>query len=630
MLKKLSNFPLQLSLLLKRLGIILCCFQVGRILFYLFNRASFSNLVFTDFFAALWFDIITICLITIPFSFFSLLPFRFSTNTYYQGFLQLLFHFINSVALGLNLVDVIYFNYSNKRSAMELFSILQGTNDLQQQLYSLIRDFWFLILILVLCTYLSNYIYNKTKQHNEIDGSIKKKITTFLITLFLLIILGRGGFQLKPLGPLDATKFTRVENCALILNTPFTLLKSINKSLLQQKNYLNKKEELLLFSPVVKTTPQNLLPQKTNVVIIILESFGNEWIGAAGAKNSFTPFLDSLTTESLYFVNGIANGKKSIEAVSAVVASIPSLMDNPYISSPYGNNSITALPKILANEGYSSAFFHAGTNGSMKFDAFAAQAGFTNYFGRTEYNNDDHFDGTWGILDEYFNPWTAGQLSNFQSPFFATLFTSTSHHPFFIPKHLQGKLKKGPEKICESMNYGDFSLRKFFEEAKKHPWFQNTLFVLCADHTSSSNSAVYSQITEIYKTPILFYHPQGFIATKKEKRIFQQLDIMPTVLDLLNVEEEIYCFGNSYFQKSEPEAINYLDGSYYYFNKNHLVSFSNEKIKTIYNTSVRRKDNPDSLLFLKKEGVAYEKKIKAIIQRYNRDMILNQMRPNNK
>ncbi len=616
--------------LLKKLGIILCCFQLSRILFYTFNSASFSTITLSDFFAALWFDIITICLITIPFCFFYLLPFRFTVNKYYQLFLQLLFHFINTTALALNLMDIVYYNYSNKRSGMELFSILQGTNDLQQQIFSLVHDFWFLILILVLLIIASNYFYNKTKQLQPFIFSLREKIVTFFLTIFALIILGRGGFQLKPIGPLDATKFTRVENCALILNTPFTFLKSINKSLLQEKNYFDKKEELQIFNPIVKTKPQNILPSNTNVVIIILESFGNEWIGAAGAKNSFTPFLDSLAKESLYFVNGIANGKKSIEAVPAVVASIPSLLDNPYISSPYGNNSITALPKILADEGYNSAFFHAGTNGSMKFDAFAAQAGFLNYFGRTEYNNDEHFDGTWGILDEYFNPWTALQLSNFKNPFFATLFTATSHHPYFIPKHLQGKLKKGPDKICESLNYGDYSLRKFFEEAKKHPWFQNTLFVLCADHTTSSNSATFSRITEIYKIPILFYHPNGLIAPRKEKRIFQQLDIMPTVLDLLNVEKEIYCYGKSYFENAEPEAITYLDGSYYYFSKNHLLSFSNEKVKNIYNTFIRQKDNPDSLQFLKKESRVYEKKLKAIIQRYNRDMILNQMQPNNK
>ena len=624
--------PVSIVTLLKRLGIILCCFQVARLLFYFSNRVSFPSLLFTDFFASLWFDTITICLISILFSFFSLLPFSFTANKYYQWFLKILFHFINTITLSLNLMDVVYFNYSNKRSAMELVDILQGTNDLQQQFFSLVRDFWWLLIILLLLSFLSNYLYNKTKYviapftYLNFNSGLKH-VSTFLISLLSLIILGRGGFQLKPLGPLDASKFTRVENCALILNTPFTLLKSFNKVLLQQKKYFSEKEVLQLFNPIIKTNPQHLLPKNTNVVIIILESFGNEWIGAAGAKNSFTPFLDSLATKSLYFENGIANGKKSIEAASAVIASVPSLLDNPYISSPYSNNSIYPLPKILAEQGYRSAFFHAGTNGSMKFDAFAAQAGFDDYFGRTEYNNDDHFDGTWGILDEYFNPWTAKQLSTFSTPFFATLFTSTSHHPYFIPEHLRGKLKKGPEQICESLAYGDYSLRKFFEEAKKQEWFSNTLFVLCADHASLSNSAIYSQPTEIYKIPILFYHPSGTIVPKTENEIFQQLDIMPTVLELLNIEKEIYSFGKSYFQKTEREAFNYLEGTYYYFNSQHLISFSNDKTKNLYNTSVKRKNNPDSLFYLKEKSKQYEKKLKAVIQRYNHDMILNQTKP---
>ena len=172
-------------------------------------------------------------------------------------------------------------------------------------------------------------------------------------------------------------------------------------------------------------------------MVLIVESFGNEWVGAAGAKKSFTPFLDSLTTESLYFKNGIANGKKSIEAVPSIFASLPSLLEIPYISSQYGNNRIEGLPRILKKEGYTSAFFHGATNGSMKFNGFAAQAGFDHYYGRTEYNNEKHYDGSWGILDEYFNPWTARKLSTLKQPFLASLFTLSSHHPFYIPPHMR-------------------------------------------------------------------------------------------------------------------------------------------------------------------------------------------------
>lgn len=618
--------PVHVAALLKRLGIILLFMQLSRFIFYLFNRSSFPHIGFSDFTAAIWFDIITISLFCLPFIILSLLPFTFRNHRYYKLFLKSIFHVLNTLILVLNLIDVEYFNYTSKRSTMDLFTILGAGNDFAQQIGSFLRDFWFLILILAVFFIFSNWLYNRTKfREPEVSRrfSIKDSIVLVLV-LAVFIILGRGGLGLKPVSPIDASQYTRIENTALVLNTPFTMMKSYDKGHLEEKHYFSPQVEMKLFNPIRTTHPLHILPPKTNVVIIMLESFGNEWVGAAGAKVSYTPFLDSLAGESLYFRNGISNGKKSIEAVPAIVASIPSLLDNPYISSAYGTNRIESLPMILHKQGYESGFFHGATNGSMKFDGFAAQAGFDHYFGRKEYKNDDHFDKTWGILDEYFNPWTAQQLTKFKKPFFATLFTLSSHHPYFIPKHMEGKLKKGPEPICQSINYGDYSLRRFFEEAKKQPWYENTVFVLCADHTPATESALYSQRTEMYKIPILFFHPKGLIKPHKESMIFQQLDIMPTLLDLLDVQATYYSFGNSYYQPHAPEAITYLEGTYHYFRNDHLLTFSNEKARNLYNVVIRKRDTPDSLAYYRKESLAYEKRLKALIQRYNRDLILNQ------
>ncbi len=631
---KKSFLPLHIKALLKRLGIILLFMQLSRVVFYAFNKASFSNIGFRDFTTALWFDVITISLFCLPFIILSLIPFPFRSRRYYQLFLKALFHLLNTLILILNLIDVEYFNYTSKRSTMDLLTILGAGNDFAQQIGSFLRDFWFLLIILILCLIFSNWLYNKTRYKEEATGRKKgfwiKDFVLFIAFLAFFIVLGRGGFGLKPVSPIDASQYTRIENTALVLNTPFTMLKSYDKANLEEKKYFSLAQEEKLFNPIKVSHPQHLLPDNTNVVVIMLESFGNEWMGAAGAEESYMPFLDSLAGESLYFQNGISNGKKSIEAVPAIVAGIPSLLDNPYISSAYGNNRIESLPLILGKKGYVSGFYHGATNGSMKFDGFAAQAGFDGYFGRKEYNNDDHFDKTWGILDEYFNPWTAKKLSEYKKPFFATLFTLSSHHPYFIPAHMRGKLKKGPEPICESISYGDYSLRKFFEEAKKQPWYENTVFVLCADHTPATESALYSQRTEMYKIPILFFHPKKLIQPKKETRFFQHIDILPTLLDLLNIETRVYSLGNSYYQRSEPEGVTYLEGTYHYFRNNYLLTFSNDKARNLYCAMIRRRDTPDSISFYRKESQVFERRLKALIQRYNRDLIQNQTTANEK
>jgi phosphoglycerol transferase MdoB-like AlkP superfamily enzyme len=625
MLNKIAIFSPQLIVLLKRLGIILLCFQLSRIIFLLANWANFSNLGFGDFFASIWFDIVTISLLGFPFIAFSLIPFSFRNSTWYQLFLKFLFHFFNVFFIALNLIDVVYFSFTQKRSTIDLLTVVGGGDDFAQQIGSFFKDFWLLLVFLIVLITISSWL-NKKIHLKNVKFSFLKDLFVFVFVLASFVLLGRGGFRLKPISPIDASTFTRVENTALVLNTPFTMIKSINQMTLEEKNYFSLAHEQKLFNPIQSSNPQHLFKEKPNVVVIILESFGNEWVGAAGAKKSFTPFLDSLANESLYFVNGIANGKKSIEAVPCIVASIPSLLDNPYISSKYGTNKINSLATLLNKNNYETAFFHGATNGSMRFDGFAAQSGFKHYFGRKEYANDDHFDKTWGILDEYFNPWTAKKLSEFKKPFFATLFTLSSHHPYFIPKHLKGKLRKGPQQICESIHYGDYSLEKFFQEAKKQSWYDNTIFVICADHTSATNSEIYNQRTEIYKIPILFFAANKKILPYRETKVFQQMDILPTLLDLLNLDTKFYAYGKSYYnQTRENEAITYIEGTFNYFTPKHMMTFSNDKVRNFYNIEKVYQNNPDSLNYYKKETKKYENRLKAMIQRYNRDLIMNQM-----
>lgn len=592
-------------------------------LFLIYNYVSFQQLGFADLFASIWFDLITVCLIGLPFIILSLIPLPFREKIFYGKFLSILFYVFLLFFVALNLIDVEYFRYTQKRSTFDMFTVLSGSNDFMQQLASFFRDFWLLLIFLLGIIVVARFFHKKAKVKT---GNFKffRDFLYFILFIGLAVFFGRGGFRLKPINPIDAAQFTRVENAALVLNTAFTMVKSYNQGGLEEKNYFSQEKEARLFNPIKVSKPLNLLPEKTNLVVIMLESFGNEWVGAAGAKKSFTPFLDSLSNVSLYFKNGISNGKKSIEAVPSIVASIPSLSDNPYISSQYGNNKINSLASILNDKGYETAFFHGATNGSMRFDGFASQIGFQHYFGRTEYNNDKYFDQSWGILDEYFNPWTAKKLSEFDKPFFATLFTLSSHHPYFIPKHMRGKLRKGSQEICQSIHYGDYSLNLFFEEAKKQPWYKNTVFILCADHTSASSNPVYNQRSELYKIPVLIFDPSGKIAPKKETQFFQHLDIMPTALDLLNVKTKFYAFGNSYFQSKQGEAINYLEGTYQYFKGNKMITFTNEKVRNLYTISEVHDNNPDSLSFYRKEAKRYELRLKAMIQRYNRDLITNQ------
>ena len=632
MIKSRINFsfiPVHIKVLLQRMGIVMLFMSLSRLVFYVRNSDSFSDVLFSDFFVSVWFDLITVCIFFIPFYTFYLFPLPVGGYKFSKRFFKVLFHILNSLIIFLNLLDVEYFQFTSKRSTFDIFSFVGGETGMGQLIISFIKDFWILIIIFILFVFLSEKLYRKTERISEkwSEGTrqfYKVRTISFCLFLPLLLLIGRGGFRVRPIGSIEVSSYTKVENAALVLNTPFTMIKSYGKEVLEMKHYFSEEEEAKLFNPIQVSQPQHILPDGTNVMLIILESFGDEFVGAYNQSTSYTPFLDSLINCSLSFEYGIANGKKSIEAVPAIVSSIPSLMNNPYINSPYGNNKIQSLASILGEKGYSSAFFHGATNGSMRFDGFTAQAGYQKYFGRKEYNNEKHADATWGILDEYFNPWTAKQMTSLKEPFFSTLFTLSSHHPYFVPDHMKKNVKNGPYPICASISYADYSLRKFFEEAKKQPWYDNTLFVLCADHTPASNSVIYSQRTNMYKIPIVFYHPKKGLKAKKEKILFQQLDILPTILDLVNVNTKFYSYGQSYYSKSSREAITYIEGAYYYFNKNHMFSFSNDKVRNMYDFIVRKEFAVDSLVYYKNESMAVEKRLKSIIQRYNHDLIRNQ------
>lgn len=619
-----SNVLSSVKLLLVRLSIVFAMMTFARILFYLFNLDSFSSVGMIDFIVAAWFDCITISLYFSPFILLSLFPFNSKADRFKELFLKLYFHSVNTLMVALNLMDIEYFKYTSKRSTFDLFAILGAGSDFAQLATTFIKDFWILIIFLIIFLVVSEWLYRKTKRFKSAPTfSIKTLVFNFLVVVPLFVIIARGGLQLKPIGIMEASQYANPENSAFVLNTPFTMLKSYGKERLEIKHYFSEKEEKAIFNPIQITQPQHILPDGTNVVIIMLESFGNEYVGSFNHGVSYTPFFDSLIGQSLTFEHGFANGKKSIEAVPAIIASIPSLMDNPYISSPYGNNKIESLATILKKHGYETGFYHGATNGSMRFDGFAAQAGFDHYFGRYEYNNDAHFDKTWGILDEYFNPWTAKKLSELKQPFFGTLFTLSSHHPYYVPPHMRNKVKKGPHPICASISYGDYALKRFFEEARKQPWYDNTIFVLVADHTPASEDKLYSQRRFMYQIPIVFYHPGKKIVAKRDPEIFQQMDIMPTILDLLNIKTTFYSYGTSYYKKSDREALTYIEGSYYYFTKHHMYTFSNEKARNLLDFTIRKEHVNDSLSYFKVESKAVERRLKAIIQRYNRDLIHN-------
>jgi phosphoglycerol transferase MdoB-like AlkP superfamily enzyme len=612
-----------IKLLLKRLLIVAFLYQVCRILFYAFNRNAFDKLDLFTFLGGLQFDLSAIGYINLIFILGHLIPGNFKYKPIYQKGLKISFYSVNLLFIATNFVDFEYYKFTGRRSSFGLITATGMENEIGVLLLSFLKEFWYLPLLLIAIGILFWKSIGNFKSGNSNSTSKRHHLKEFVILIIALglgLLMGRGGFRKKPLKVVDAISYSGTGNSALILNTPFTILKTIGKKeTLESPKFYDQTTLDRIFNPVVKTNPSGESTKK-NVVIIILESFGNENI-----RIGYTPFFDSLATHSYYFKNGFANGKLSIDAVPSTLSSIPSLMNHSLITSNYSLNEIYGLPKILKDNGYATSFFHGAFNGSQNFDQYCKVAGFDNYFGKNEYEGPESFDGTWGVFDEEFLQFFCEKLTSFKQPFFSSVFTISSHNPYTIPKKYNGKFPKGKTKILESIAYSDYALKQFFETAKKQEWYNNTIFVLTADHTSSDPIlAKHKTNVGKFSIPILFFDPSNPELKGEIEKNIQQIDIMPSLIDYLNIETKMVTYGKS-FKSKKNFVVYFLDNIYHYINDDYYMAFDGKKAIGLYNfkTDELLKNN-----LLKSNSVIadqMEKFIKAYVQSFNERVINNKL-----
>jgi phosphoglycerol transferase MdoB-like AlkP superfamily enzyme len=621
----------QIANLLYRLSILLFFYSLCRILFYLFNYHSFSENTLPDifkvFFFGIRFDYSAIIQYNLLFLLLYLLPFNFVYNKKYKLITGFFFYLINFFLLFLNIIDLEYFKYTGKRTTADIFGFIFMSNDVKTLLPQFIKDFWYIGLVWLGFVFSGVFLIKRVpfRKSENFEFSFSQWIGTILLFILVpgLLFIGARGTGLKPIRIISAARYTHSQNIPLLLNTPFSILHTLNNEEFKPKVYMNTEDMDILFTPE-KNPDIKKVTRRDNVVIIILESFSKEFIGSLTGKTSYTPCFDSIIHQSLAFENAYANGKQSIQALPAIFASLPSLMDNPYISSRFSGNRLDALPSILASNGYHTSFFHGGRNGTMGFDEFCNVAGIKHYYGLNEYEGPNAFDGNWGIYDEPFLQFYAKKLNSFQQPFFSSVFTLSSHHPYNVPEELKNRFH-APNQQLKSILYADYALGKFFHTIEKMPWFKNTLFIFVADHTAKELSAEYGTRSGIYKIPIVFYHSGDTILRGIRSDITQQTDIMPSILDYLGITKPYFAFGNSIFLDKNSYSINYAEGIYQYFKGDFILSFDGERSTALNNLS---KDTYLKLNLVA-DSVATSSKLeletKAIIQQFSNRLLNNKL-----
>lgn len=626
----MKSFDLKLRILLGQFTLALVIMTLCRLVFYYFNSSHFDNVDGGVFTSGIRFDFSALFWILLPFLGLSLINLIIDLPKVVNQLRHFLFQLGLIVSVLFNLIDVEYFKFTLKRSTYDLFAFMGQGDDIYTLVPKFLSEFWYLDLLFVGFIIAIVFAYRKIENTSfkvpdkQRDWIAKSVITLFLAAFF--VIGGRGGLQLIPLGVVDAGMFVSTQNVPLVLNTPFSIIRTMGKEGISPKEYFSEEELKQRFSPV--STFDNATDfERKNIVIIILESFSMEFVGNDEKGKLLTPFLQELKTRSEFYDHFYANGKKSIEALPAIMSGIPTLMDEPFISSSYGVNTIESFATYLKPEGYHTSFFHGGKNGTMNFNGYISAAGFDTYYGKDEYPNQDDFDGTWGIFDEPYLQYFGKTLSNFKEPFLSSVFTLSSHHPYSIPEQYKDRFNQGSTPLENTVQYTDYSLRKFFESIENESWFKNTLFVITADHTPDSDTPLYQKAAGRYHVPFFVYDPMSDTAFINS-RTYQHIDILPSVLDKLNYSGSVFSFGKSIYKNKEGSAIQYINNTYQIIKDNTLYQTNLITPLAMYDLQV----DPIQENNLVGSNPTLEQKLddelKATIQSYSQRLNLNKLKAN--
>lgn len=621
-----------------RLISMLLLLALSRWCLYLFNISSFPNITNSEllrlFFVGFRFDINTLIIYNSPLIILYCLPLRYKFNKIYKKIVDIIFIVANTIAVGLNLIDVIYFRYLDKRMCSELFTFFKGTDENQVGLIiSFIIDFWYMYILFFVLLLIIIIITQKTKLKENTTFNHKwyiKQSISFILIIGLSVIGIRGGFQLIPISMVSATNYT-TKYAPLVINTPFSILYGSTSAEVERINYYDSEIIDSLYTPIHNKLENNRFIEGSakdyNIVLVIMEGIGQEMIGFYNSnyKQSLTPFIDSIFRESLTF-DGMANGRRSIESLPSLFSSIPSLMATDYPSSRYASNRLEGFGSILKRHGYKTAFFHGGNNGTMNFYSTSRSSGFDDYYGRNEYNNDKDYDGTWGIYDIPFLQYTAEKINDYKEPFAVTIFTLSSHMPYSLPdNYIVPEYITNRTPFEKTVRFSDDALSDFFKKISKYDWFDNTVFIFVADHGNSEHHYdEYKNIKGSYKIPIAFYAPE-IIPKLKTDELAQQIDINISIVSLLEIEEPVFSFGRNLFDSiQKPSYISFLNSMYQYSDGKYFMLNDGNTTHAIYDINDKYLKNN----LIKDNVIDYtdlEHEFRLRLQQFNNRMYQNKL-----
>jgi putative membrane protein len=554
-----------------RLALVYIFYFLARLAFYSFNHAHLSVEGISDFlrlaFYGLLFDTTAIIYVNLLFIFLSVLPLLINAKKSFQKVLFWVYFLCNIPAYLLNYIDIAYFSYNKTRLTTNDWALVENEHNPITLLSGFLVQYWAVFTLFLVSVLLWIFLYKKIQVKEKVMTRKKTYFITSAVVLVLLVpslIFGIRGFSFKagviPLTVMDASKYARdISQVNVLLNTPFTILRTMGKNKgFKEFKFTTDTYIAEHIKPIKQYSRE--VPTKPNIVLIILEGMGDEYLGVMNQHTNIanyrthTPFLDSLAQQGYYFTNIYANSIHSIEGISAVTAGMPTFQ-TAWVRSGYAQRKVASLPEIARSLGYETLFAHGATNGSMNFDGYTHQIGYQTYLGRTEFNDERYYNGSWGIDDEPFLQYFAKNINKMKRPFLATVFTLSSHGPYKVPEPHNKRFNNGDILMHNVVEYSDYAIKKFFDTVKKEDWYNNTIFAIISDHTTEDYYDYYKQKIAHHRLPIILFSPnKTLMAQGSSEELGQQIDIFPTLVDLMGYQKPFRSWGRSLLANKADET----------------------------------------------------------------------------
>ncbi len=395
------------------------------------------------------------------------------------------------------------------------------------------------------------------------------RLQTVFIAIMLLPVfyLLRGGLQPIPINISDANYSNKVFLNDVAINPTWNLINSIreNKSNLTENPYafmpIGEAQQIIkkLLPPTAGNTPQFLTSNQPNIVMLIMESWSADIIEELDGLEGLTPFFGSLCEEGYLFDNFYANGWTSDQGIGAILSAHPVFPHSSVINQSDKSRKVSSLSKILMKEGYHTSFHFGGQLSYGNIKAYLLNQQFELLKEQSDLT--DIPSGRLGIHDEYMYDVFAEDLNTMQTPFLSAMFTVSTHSPYDIPREMSIPYQGEHLDYLKSAKYADECMQVFFDKVRNEPWYDNTLFVIIADHSHKSPIKHRDRnIADNNKIPFLLYGSvlKDDYRGARNSTLGSQIDILGTLLPSLGLDAAPFGWSKNLMQKDLESFVPYV------------------------------------------------------------------------